>query len=40
MLRKLSDNNEYFFFEDKRKMEFRIYTLQNQSQRNGYISFA
>ena len=39
-LRKMSDSNEFFLFEDRLLKEFRVYTLKNMSQKESYISLA
>ncbi len=38
MLRKMSDNNEYFLFEDRLRKEFRVYILKNLLADDEYIT--
>lgn len=38
MLRKMSDNNEYFLFEDRLRKEFRVYILKDLLADDEYIT--
>jgi hypothetical protein len=37
-LRKMSDSNEFFVFENQFHREFQVYSLKNLKQEGGYIS--